>query len=586
MRIRGFTLQFETLRNGFRDFGYLSPRDVANVERVEILKGPASVLYGGGVVGLSGQVNTVTEKPLDEPRYEVSAVLGNYDFYRPTLDFTGPLNADASLLYRLNLAYENAGSFRDFGENESFFVAPALTWKIGPRTNFTIELEQQHYNYFFDNGFPVEPEFLDLPRSRFLLGEPDLNDSEWDSTSITYNLEHEFSDNWKFRQGFNVLQASGGVGGDTFFSPLEPDRRTLPREYYTSDESTENYTLQNEFFGKFNTGSLRHNFLFGVELARYRFDYTFQTASIASIDILEPVYGAQRGELGPGDRTAFGGDNLGIYIQDFVEITPNLKLLAGGRFDLNDAYRDNFEGESPDRDETNSDFSARVGIVYQPNQDTSLYFSYSQSFAQLLSRSRTNEEFKPTTGEQFEVGVKQELLGEQLFATLAFYQLTRQNVFTTDPNFRVQTGEQRSRGVELDITGEILPGWNLIATYAYNDAIVTEDNDIPEGERLDGAPQHSASLWTTYEIQRGSLQGLGFGGGLTFVGEREAQLPNTIELSSYARTDAAIFYRRNNYRIGLNIKNLFNTKYFETVENYIIFPGAPITVLGTVSVEF
>ena len=310
---------------------------------------------------------------------------------------------------------------------------------------------------------------------------------------------------------------------------------------------------------------------------------------IAPIDILNPVYGARPSNFLPGDRTAYGGDNLGIYVQDFVEIKPNLKILVGGRFDFNDAYRNQFDPEVEDKDSTNSDFSPRVGIVYQPAKDTSVYANYSQSFAQLLPASRTNEEFKPTTGEQWEIGLKQGLLDDKLSATLALYQLTRQNVLTTDPvdpNFQISTGEQRSRGVELDIAGEILPGWQAIATYAYTDAVVTEDNDIPEGQRLDGTPEQSASLWTTYELQKGFLQGLGFGLGLTFLGDREAQIPNSITLPSYVRTDAAIFYRRDKYKIGLNIKNLFNTEYYESIENFSIFPGAPTTVLGSASVEF
>lgn len=304
-RIRGFTTQFETLRNGFRDFGYLSPRDPANVERVEILKGPSSVLYGGGVVGFSGQINTVTKKPQAKPRYEIGMVAGSYDFYRPTLDFTGTLNSDRSLLYRLNVAYENSGSFRDFGASESYLVAPVLTWKIGKKTNFTLELEQQGQDYFFDNGFPAEAEFLDLPSDRFLLGEPDLNDAEWDSTSITYTFEHEFSKNWKFRQGFNATIVDGNTAS-SFFEPLEDDRRTLPRIFFRSQESQENYSLQNELFVKFNTGSVKHNLLFGVELARYEFDFTFFEAEIDPIDILNPVYGARPSNFLPGDRRTFG----------------------------------------------------------------------------------------------------------------------------------------------------------------------------------------------------------------------------------------------------------------------------------------
>ena len=230
-----------------------------------------------------------------------------------------------------------------------------------------------------------------------------------------------------------------------------------------------------------------------------------------------------------------------------------------------------------------------MGIVYQPSETTSLYASWSNSFSpQFFSRSRTNQPFNPTTGEQFEIGVKQEFFDNRLSATLALYQLTRQNVLTSDPedrDFSIQTGEQKSRGVELDVAGEILPGWKIIATYAYTDAFVSEDEDIPVGDRLQGIPEHSASLWTTYEIQTGNLQGLGFGAGLVFAGDRQVQLPNTIELPSYVRADASIFYRRDNYRFALNFKNIFDTKYYNT-QGFYITPAAPFTVLGTLTLEF
>lgn len=183
-----FPYWFENFRNGFRDFGFISPRDVANVEQVEILKGPASVLYGSAV-GFGGLVNTVTKKPLAEPLYNPSVTIGNYGFYRSTLDIGGPLTNNGSLLYRFNAAYENADSYRDFNENESIFVAPALTWQIGPRTTLTAEFEYQNYDFVPDRGLLPSQTFLDLPRSRFL-GEPDLDNAEFDSFSGTYNFEH------------------------------------------------------------------------------------------------------------------------------------------------------------------------------------------------------------------------------------------------------------------------------------------------------------------------------------------------------------------------------------------------------------
>ena len=588
--LRGFSLDSESFRNGFRDFGFISPRDVANVERVEFLKGPASVLYGGSG-NFSGLVNTVTKKPVTEPLYNLDFTIGNNNFYRPTLDFGGAFTEDKSLSYRLNVAYENADSFRDFNESESIFVAPALTWQIGDRTTLTAEFEYQNYNYVFDRGLLPAEIFFALPINRFL-GEPDFNDAEYDSFSGTYNFEHEFGDNWKFRQGFNALSISGDTqivayGGSTPF--VEEDGRTLPRRATRTDESSENYTLQNEISNKFNTGSISHNVLLGVELSTFNFAYDFFRASIDSIDILDPVYGAEPGVFEPSFAEEYGTDNIGVYLQDFVEFSSKIKFLAGVRLDWsNSTYKDTQE-DSFDFEESNFAASPRLGIVYQPIDSTSLYASWTNSFRpEFFGRVRSGDLPEPSTGEQFEIGVKQEFFDGKASATLAFYDLTRSNVLTTDPedpDFSIQAREQTSRGIELDVAGEILPGWNVIATYAYTDAFVSEDEDLPEGDRLQGVPENSASLWTTYELQQGSLQGLGFGFGLYFVGDREIQLPNTIQLDSYVRADAAIFYRRNNYELALNFKNITDTKYYST-QGFYVTPEAPFTVLGNVSVTF
>ncbi|MBD2435881.1 TonB-dependent siderophore receptor [Nostoc sp. FACHB-110] len=589
--IRGFESGFEGLRNGFKDFGFTSPRDVANIERVEFLKGPASVLYGSAN-NPGGVVNTITKKPLAEPFYGVSFTAGSYDFYRSTLDLTGPLTDDKSVLYRLNIAYENSGSFRDFIDNDSFFISPVVTVNIGPRTNMTFEYEYQKYNYTFDRGFPPGSVFLQLPISRFL-GEPDFNNAEFRSNVFTYKLEHEFSDNWKFRQGFNVTSVNGytrTARNATFSEPFLEDGRILPRVAETSDEKQDNISLQTEVSGKFNTGSIRHNVLFGVELANYRFTYDFSSAPIAGIDIFNPVYGARPGTFERSFADKYGGESVAVYFQNLIELTPNLKLLAGGRFDWVDSFYTDLVANADALRTSDSAFSPRVGLVYQPTDTTSVYASWTNAFSpQFFGRSRTNEPFEPETSEQFEVGIKQEFFDKRLSATLAYFDITKNNVLTTDPqdfNFSVQTGEQKSRGIELDIAGEILPGWKIIATYAYIDAFVSEDNDPTLlNNRLQAVPYNSASLWTTYEFQNNNLQGLGFGLGLVYVDEREATLPNTIKIPSYVRTDASVFYRRDNWRAAINIKNLFDTKYYESQGSYIV-TGAPLTILGTVSFDF
>ncbi|WP_324282334.1 TonB-dependent siderophore receptor [Cyanobacterium aponinum UTEX 3221] len=588
--IRGFQA-VESFRNGFRDVTFISPRDVANIERVEFLKGPASVLYGGGF-NLSGAVNTITKKPQTDPFYDLQGTIGNYDFYRTTVDFTGPFTQDKNLLYRLNVAYENSGSFRDFNENEGVFVAPSITWKIGKNTRLTVDFEYQNYDYVFDRGFtPNIPSdiLFDLPISRFL-GEPDFSRANFDSYYYSYNFEHEFDEQWKIRQGFAGLNVNGNVQ-NVQPTTLQEDNRTLNRRAEISDEYTENYSLQTEVIGKFKTDSIEHNLLFGVEYARYKFSYDFIRASIDPLDIFNPIYGAKPGKFFPAFAQEYGTNNIGIYLQDLVYLTPNVIVLLGGRYDWTDNfYRDRNTGDTFSETSDN-EFSPRLGLVYKPTENTSLYFSWARSFLPTTfgGASRTGELFEPETGEQVEIGVKQDFLEGRLSATLAFYNLTRKNVLTTDPvdpNFSIQTGEQTSNGIELDLTGEILPGWNIIANYAYTNAYVSKDNNIPEGDRLAGVPRNTASLWTTYEIQGGNLQGLGFGLGLYYVDQREGRLPNNdLQLPSYFRTDASIFYRRDNYEANLSFKNLFSEKIYQT-QGFFVTPSAPFTVLANFKIKF
>jgi iron complex outermembrane receptor protein len=231
-----------------------------------------------------------------------------------------------------------------------------------------------------------------------------------------------------------------------------------------------------------------------------------------------------------------------------------------------------------------------VGLVYQPTDFLSLYASYSRSFLQSVGTAFDNTLFQPERGTQYEVGVKADWLNRRLSTTLAFFQVTRSNVLTADllnPNFSLQTGEQRSRGIELDIVGEILPGWKIAAGYAYTNAEITKDNTFAVGNWINNVPENAVSLWTTYEIQTGSLKGLGIGLGLFYVSERQGDLDNSFQLPSYTRTDASIFYRRDNFRIGLNFENLFDVSYFETGESPLrVYYGAPSTVKGTISWTF
>lgn len=603
--IRGFlgnNILLDGIELGSRNLGTNSSfRETANIDRVEVLKGPASVLYG--TVEPGGIINVVTKQPLASPFYEVELQAGNFGLFRPSIDLSGPLNSDRTLLYRLNAVYQNADDFRDFDQGiERVFIAPVLKWVISDNTNLTFNFEYLYDERPFDRGLTAfGDEVADIPFDRILSEPDDINIRE--QYVAGYRLEHRFSENWQLRNAFRFISTERTTRAFQNRGNLNEATGDLARSIDDQNGTLEGYALQTNLIGKFSTGPINHTLLFGIDLSKETNDFDNRSAATRSIiNIFNPIYGTprpSREELGiTGNRVLFGGTvkTLGLYVQDQIALADNLKLLAGGRFDLVD--QDSFftsisagnilsDTTAQQQDEA---FSPRLGIVYQPVEPLSLYASYSRSFAPNSGTTVNGDILEPTRGTQYEIGVRGEFIERRLTANLAAYYLTKSNVAATDPNnpdFRIATGEQRSQGIELDVIGEIRPGWNIIASYAYIDAEITKDEgSLLEGNRLAGVPEHVASLSSTYEIQSGSLQGLGFGLGLFFVGERQ-DFDNSFEVPSYLRTDASIFYRRNNWRAALNVRNLFNNDYIEAVETRSrITPGAPFTVIGSISIEF
>ncbi len=595
--IRGFE-NAPTLRDGFRQFENTGVPETTNLERVEVLKGPASILYGEIQPG--GVINLVTKKPLSQPFYEAEVQIGNYGFFRPRIDISGPLDSEEKVLYRLNAAYQSADSFLNYDtEIQRYFVAPTLTWKISDRTDLTVALEYTDDERPTEFGlFAVGDRIVDIPYDR-IIGQPD-DKAESNQFRVGYDLEHRFNDNWTLRNAFRYIYSDFLLEG-YYAGSFDETTGILGREYATSTQTARDYSLQTNIVGKFATGSIGHTLLFGVDLSRNdrdnddRFDFSF-----SPLDIFDPDYEVT---VRPDrdDVPSFGAqetrtDRLGIYLQDQIALADNLKLLAGLRYDTVDQEQTTEAsdfGSAAETERNNDALTPRVGIVYQPIQELSLFTSYSRSFTPNTDTTVSGEFLEPERGEGWEIGAKAELLGGRLFVTLSYFDITKQNVATSDPNFfgfSIASGKQKSQGFEFDMSGEILPGWNIIAAYAYTDAEVREDNDTTlVGNRLFNVPKHSASLWTTYEIQTGSLQGLGFGVGFNYVGEREGDLDNSFRVDSYFLTNAAIFYRRNNWRFALNLKNIFDVDYIEAVENSRFFsnsPGDPFTVIGSVSVEF
>lgn len=567
---------------------------VGNIERIEVLKGPGGALFSQGTPG--GTINVITKQPLSTPFYNVEASFGSFNTYSGLIDLSGPLDEKKNVLYRFNAYGFSSDTFVDNFDIKRYSFAPAISVRLDEKTQLTLQAEYNTFEQPNDRGLPAQGTVLSnrngkLPISRYL-GEPSIDSVKLTTTRIGYNLEHRFDKNWQIRNAFRASLRKQPQNS-LFYDELQEDERTLNRGVFIArDQEGENYILNTDVVGDFKTGSINHKLLLGFDLSTNSDrPGTYRERSLSPIDIFNPVY--SRNNVGPVidefTPSSTVTDVYGIYLQDQITLVDNLKLLLGGRFDWVEQRLKDGSG-AVTSSQNDSAFSPRVGIVYQPIAPISLYANYSRSFRQVIGTALDNSLFEPERSTQYEVGVKADL-SDRLAATLAYFDITRSNLLTENPNdlsgnSSIPTGEQKSQGIELEITGEILPGWNIVAGYAYTDARVTQDTNFQDNQ-LNNSAKHGFNVWTTYEIQRGSLQGLGFGVGMFYVGERQGNLSNTFTLPSYLRTDAAVFYNQGPFRAAVNIKNLFDTRYFETASNILsVFPGEPLTVVGSVSWRF
>ncbi|KAF1048103.1 TonB-dependent receptor [Xylophilus sp.] len=308
-----------------------------------------------------------------------------------------------------------------------------------------------------------------------------------------------------------------------------------------------------------------------------------------TLDLFNPGYASGLTTGDPLLSHQGRGKDYGIYLQDQVALDPQVKLMAGLR-------ADRFSNRALESDAVTgrgqqSALSPRLGAVWQPWERTSFFADWSRSHAPNVGHSGSNITYDAEVAEQFEVGVKQDILQNRLRGSVAVFDLNRKNILTTDPAnplLQVLSGHQRSRGVEVDLAGAITKGWQAIATYAYTEATVRADTTFPVGDSLANVPRHSGSLWSTYEFQ--SVQGLKVGAGIYLVGSRQATLPNTFKLTGYARTDAMVSYQRGPWKAQLNIFNLFDRRYYTggsaAVFNYTLNPSRPLSAQVTVSYRF
>lgn len=571
----------------------LTFRDVANIQRIEVLKGPASVLYGRSQPG--GIINILTKQPLSERYASIDQIVGSYGYYRTMIDATGPLNESKTLLFRINGAYENTDSFRDHVQGQRYFVAPVFTWKAGSNTTVTIDGEYIRDRRTADMGIPaIGRGPAPIPLSRFF-GER-FDTMRFEEGRAGLAVEHRLNSNWRIESRFRA-DRSVATAYRTVGLGVSPDNQSISRFFFDQLAPISSYYWRNDLIGKFTTGSISHNLLTGVEAGRQYASYDQAAVPFSAISIFNPLYdqtGAPNLNRMPFSRSF--ANALGGYVQDHISLLDNLHVLIGARGDY---FYQHSTVVGADTTAENYAFSPRIGVTYQPVQQVALYANVTRSFIPNFGPfTAARNQFKPTTGTQYEAGVKTEIVPGRLTSTLAFYRILKKDALATDPTnplFFVQTGAQRSQGVEFDLTAQLLAGWKVIATYAYTDARVAADTTIQVGNRIPLIARHTGSLWTTYDFQAGFLQGFGVGAGLFAVGERAGDVGNTFTLPGYVRTDIALYYRKpdlfthTNLIAQLNVQNLLDQEYFYSGGGgraSAAFPGAPLTFLGSVKLEF
>jgi len=613
--IRGF-FNYNYFRNGMRidtGGGADGTRAMANVQSLEVLKGPAAMLYGRVEPG--GMVNVVTKKPLKTAYYSLQQQAGSFDFYRTSIDATGPLTANKDLLYRMNVSYENSGSFREFVDSEKVFVAPVLQWNISPQTQAILEMEYRHENNDYDlssrpliidgkraDGTWINPRLADIPRERNLM---ERNPNPVENKFIGLNVNHKFNDDWVLSEqlGINLLDRTR-----TAMLPgiLNADQRTLNRQLLTSDFYTdESYFTTTNLTGHFDTWGLKHTLLVGGDYYLQDTNTVGYSSTVPwTIDIYNPVHTG----LPPTNPATFAGqsfhtntDLYGIYLQDQIKLPYDVHVMGGFRYQNVEQYDvlANKVGQKADA------VTPQVGVLWQPIKWLSLYSNYVENFGATNGLGQGNTFLPPQTAQQWEAGFKTAFFDDRLSTTLAYFNLTKQNIPTTDPanpNFSIATGEAQSRGVEVDVKGEILPGWNTIATYAYTETEVLKENSpnsIPVGSNFRGIPKHTSTLWTTYDFQQDYLRGFKVGAGVDLYSSRKATFDyHDFDFAGYGVVNLLGSYTRNvaktKVTLQLNVTNLLDKEYVH--DGFILSTaptlqtratwGTPRSLMGSVKVEF
>lgn len=590
--VRGFSAT--TYLDGLRVYGSrdaLPQVDSYRLERVDVLKGPASVLYGQG--GPGGTVNLTSKRPLDTTQREVELQLGDFDYRRANFDFTGPMDEEGKLLYRLTgSGYMSDGQLDDTKERR-YYIAPAFTWRPSAATSFTLLANIQRDPHMGSyGGVPAlrslrrAPDGIKLDPS-FYDGDAGYETSDRRHHSVGYELSHKFNDTFTAKSSARFTHAEGiyrtvytNSSGTGY---RDPAALFLNRSKGGVNAQYDAIVTDNNLQARFGTGAVQHTVIAGLDL-QHQNSRTKNSAFDAApaLDVLNPDHHM---DISDPNWTTFAKQRqyqTGLYLQDQIKI-DRLSLVLGGRYDWARSVSDTktFEtGAVRHSPTTRSEaFTGRAGAIYNFDNGFAPYVSYSESFEPQSGFDVNNEPLDPVEGKQYEIGVKYQPVGTTAIFTVAGFDIRRQNLTATapgcapqQPNCVVQTGEVRTRGMEFEARGEVAKGLSVIGNYSYIGNKYTKDNPNAQGvsrvgQRPYGVPKHQASVWTRYQLQEGTLQGLGLAAGVRYLGA-SADDSGVLKVPDATLVDAAIDYdlgRMNpqfkGMNVALNVTNLFDKEY-------------------------
>ncbi len=512
-------------------------------------------------------------------------------------DLGGPIDETGVFSYRLTGLVRDSDTQVDFVKDNRIYIAPALTWRPGKDTTLTVLGHFQRDETRPSQRLPAEGTLRSNPHGRIptnrFTGEPNVDQYDRDEFAVGYLLEHRISDAWTFRQ--NVRYYDNSVDDRTIFpTALLADQRTVSRALFESFGKVDGVTVDNQAQFQFATGAIRHTLLAGVDYQLVNANSLQTFGAAPTLDIFNPAYGASVAAAPVFKNQDATERQVGFYLQDQIKFAEKWILSLGGRHDL--ATTKTMNKLTGGRTEQNdSAFTGRTGLVYLSDTGLAPYVSYAESFLPVIGTDAADVPFKPETGRQYEVGVKYQPPGRNSFVTLAYFDLTRRNFLTSDPiTFaNVQRGEARSRGLELEGVASFDFGLDLIASYTYLDAKVTESSFPAEvGEPLEYASKHKASLWADYTIRGGDMKGWGLGAGVRHIGSSFGNSfgdRNTIKVPGATLFDASVHYDWKQFRFAVNTHNVFDKEYvasaFTSGGEFATF-GQRRTVMGTVTYRF